>query len=70
MTKLILGVMCVGLGVGTLAGCTSSTMPAPNDPATAIHEEPVMGATSEAKPNVATAAQHKMDLAESATAAK
>lgn len=70
MKKLILGVMCVGLGVGTLAGCTSSTMPAPNDPSTAIHEEPLMksGATpAQTGPAVAT---NKTGLTESVAAAK
>lgn len=69
MTKLMLGMMCVGM----LAGCTSSTMPAPSDPATAIHEEPVMSSGKPAANPSSLAASpqaHGANLAESATASK
>ena len=67
MTKLVLALMWVGL----LAGCASSTMPAPDDPSTAIHEEPVMSQGTHANPAVAaTPAPHKLSLTETASAAK
>lgn len=69
--KLILALMCVGLGAGTLAGCTNSTMPSPDDPSTAIHEDPVASqGSSQSNATVATAQTPHKILAESATAAK
>ena len=71
--KLVLAMMCAGLSVGALAGCSNSTMPAPNDPSTAVHEEPVMASGGPQQTNgtaLANApASHKM-LMESTTAAK
>ena len=81
MTKLVLAMMCVGLGVGMLAGCASSTMPAPNDPSTAIHDQPLAKADpksegapgdSDSSPSVAAADAHhgKINVAESTTTSK